>query len=164
MKKSRREYYIKNKERIRAYQRGRVEEDRKSKAKWARVLKQDVLWHYSNGAMRCKDCGDDTFAKLCIHHENGSGSIHRESLGVRGLQFYLYLRKTGFPDDPPLGVLCKTCNMGRRRAHYRFSVRTKLSRERIRYTKELRAKGLTYAEIGKVLGRTATRAWQICLS
>jgi len=162
MRADRKEYYLENKEKIKAYQRGRAKENKELKAKWSRQLKYDVLNHYSRGTMKCSRCGDTIFENLCLHHKNGYGARHRESLGLRGLQFYIYLRKEGFPNSPPLGVLCKTCNVRHKRLAYRVGSHRKLSQERINYAKELRGKGLTYEELGRILNVTSSWAWQIC--
>ena len=71
-------------------------------------IRRVVLDHY--GSSKCADCGanDD----LHLHHVNGDGAAHRRAIGAlgAGVAFYGRLVRDGFPDRPPLQVLCGACH------------------------------------------------------
>lgn len=48
---------------------------------------------------------------LSIDHINGGGSKHTKSLNRRGVTFYLWLIKQGFPDG--YQTLCYNCNFAK---------------------------------------------------
>jgi hypothetical protein len=65
--------------------------------------------------MSCACCGETEFDFLSLDHVNNDGQDHRKSLSLKGGgQFYVYLIKNGFPNDPPLQVACFNCNYGKR--------------------------------------------------
>jgi len=69
--------------------------------------KLEVLEAY--GGPVCAGCGGDNIETLEIDHIGGGGRKHlREENLSGGYQFYLWLRKNGFP--PGYRVLCPTCN------------------------------------------------------
>lgn len=72
-------------------------------------LRAAVLAHYGD---RCACCG--ATERLTIDHVNGDGAAHRAAvIGIpdtAGWHFYAWLVAEGFPDDPPLQVLCWPCN------------------------------------------------------
>lgn len=83
-----------------------------SGTKWFRELKLDVLNAYGG---KCACCDEDGPDFLHLDHVNGGGQEHRNSLTGRvghgaGGPFYTNLRKMGYPNDPPLRVLCANCN------------------------------------------------------
>src|ERR1022692_2684334 len=57
----------------------------------------------------CQCCGEQRLEFLSIDHVNGGGRAHRAKTGS-GKAFYRKLRTIGFPQDPPLRVLCHNCN------------------------------------------------------
>ena len=59
-------------------------------------------------------CGESDLMVLSLDHTNDDGAEHRRSLNKSGAAFYLHLRKNGFPNDPPLQVLCMSCQMRKR--------------------------------------------------
>lgn len=75
-----------------------------------RVLKLEVLSAY--GGLRCACCGEEHVEFLTLDHVNGGGNEHRLALtGSRtGGKLYRRLKELGFPNDPPLQVLCLNCN------------------------------------------------------
>lgn len=75
-----------------------------------RVLKLEVLNAY--GGTRCKCCGEEHTEFLTLDHVNGGGNEHRLALtGSRtGGRLYRRLKELGYPNDPPLQVLCLNCN------------------------------------------------------
>lgn len=72
-----------------------------------RKLKAEVIQAYGG---RCACCGEGGVDFLHIDHVNGGGKQHRKSLAGNASEFYPTLRKLGFPNDPPLRVLCGNCN------------------------------------------------------
>ena len=71
-------------------------------------VKLELLNHYSNGNMICSCCGEFRIECLAIDHIDGNGRKHRKKIGKEGFNFYLWLRKNGFPDG--YRVLCHNCN------------------------------------------------------
>ena len=101
LKRWRKVFYRKNKEKIRQYQKERNFE-----------IKQEILSYYGNGKLACVTCGETRIACLSIDHINGHGGEHRKSLGLAGKAFYPWLKKQGFP----LGyqTLCMNCQWVKR--------------------------------------------------
>lgn len=105
--KEKRRYWCK--ECCREYKRGKYRE-----------LKEDVLSHYSpQKPPVCANCGESALGELCLDHVNGGGRKHLKDIGLysakhnkilSGEPFYHWLKKHGYPSDPPLQVLCKDCN------------------------------------------------------
>ena len=97
------EYYLKNKERIKArilvYKRGLSEK-----------CKKIVFSHYGNGKIECNCCGETTLGFLTIDHIHGGGRIQSKSIG-RGVIFYNWLINSNFPEG--YQVLCMNCNWGK---------------------------------------------------
>lgn len=60
----------------------------------------------------CACCGESGQPFLAIDHVNGDGKQHRLSIshGKSGTAFYKALERRGYPNDPPLRVLCHNCN------------------------------------------------------
>jgi hypothetical protein len=85
-------------------------------------LREIAIEKYSNGTSCCMcECGcrESKLIYLDLDHVNGDGAAHRRLLfGNRnqaGHSFYVRLKKLGWPNDPPLRVLCVKCNVGRQR-------------------------------------------------
>jgi len=74
-------------------------------------LKLEVLFHYSNGLLKCACCGETEMEFLTIDHIHGDGNKERKKIGYGGLGFYYWLKKNGFPEG--YQVLCYSCNLGR---------------------------------------------------
>jgi len=67
------------------------------------------------GGERCVYCGSKQ--TLCLHHVDGDGKAHRQYLREHvhgGDNWYVALKKLGFPRTPRLIVLCKSCHLGHR--------------------------------------------------
>ena len=81
-----------------------------------RNLKTAALAAY--GGQVCKCCGETEYLFLTLDHVNNDGTQHRQDiLGLRKLSgwgFYQKLKSLGWPNDPPLQVLCYNCNNGKR--------------------------------------------------
>ena len=74
-----------------------------------RSIKEDVIWHYSFGTMRCAACGFNDIRSLSIDHINGGGSKHLRE--IKG-SLYSWLKNNNYP----LGfqVLCLNCQFIKR--------------------------------------------------
>ena len=82
-----------------------------------RKIRLEVLSHYG-GACQC--CGEGDMAFLELHHTNNDGKSHRRAIshGIGGTVFFAALKRLGFPDTPPLEVLCANCHTMKRFAKY----------------------------------------------
>lgn len=93
----------------RARRRWHTPEGKASTARSKNALKLQALEAY--GGPICMGCGSVAFEKLGLDHVNEDGAEHRRvSRMVTGHDSYRRLRDAGWPDDPPLQVLCKGCN------------------------------------------------------
>jgi hypothetical protein len=104
------EYYHKNKERIRKYMTQWREQNRLKLKEYAKEyrasLRKQVFDHYGR---ICKCCGETEDAFLTIDHTNGGGCKHRKGLGISsGTYFYAWLIKNNFPEG--FQTLCWNCN------------------------------------------------------
>lgn len=79
-------------------------------------LKTEALNAYGNGLCAC--CGEPDERFLTLDHVNNDGAEHRRSLSIWGQSmgsvFYRRMKSLGYPNDPPLQVLCFNCNNGKR--------------------------------------------------
>lgn len=80
------------------------------KSAYRKLVKQQCLDEYGK---TCK-CGVSDQDVLTLDHVNDDGKQHREDTKARGLNFYIHLRKNGFPNDPPLQVMCMKCQYRKR--------------------------------------------------
>lgn len=99
----------------------------KSRREWRRKVKKEVLSEYStqnNPICNWGSCGETDIEKLCLDHVNGGGREHMKSIGLYnpksnkilgGHPFYVWLRKHGYPIDPPLQVLCLQHNQDKQK-------------------------------------------------
>lgn len=73
-------------------------------------VKLDTLKAYGG---RCACCRESNPRFLTLDHVNKDGEKHRDAVsnGSSGYVFYRKLRAAGYPNDPPLRVLCQSCNM-----------------------------------------------------
>lgn len=85
------------------------------RARYVRSIKLECLENY--GGLRC-DCGKDDADVLTLDHVNDDGAEHRRETGTRGFNFYMMLRKSGFPSEPPLQVMCLNCQIKKRQRKY----------------------------------------------
>jgi hypothetical protein len=83
------------------------------KSDYRKLVKQQCLERYG---IICP-CGEDDKDVLTLDHVNDDGAAHRMETGTRGFNFYIYLRKNGFPNNPPLQVLCLKCQYRKRIAN-----------------------------------------------
>ncbi|MBD0372781.1 MAG: hypothetical protein ICV60_18195 [Pyrinomonadaceae bacterium] len=61
---------------------------------------------------QCACCGESALEFLAIDHVNGGGSKQRRELKRRGVNFYRWLKKQGFPQGE-YQALCHNCNMAK---------------------------------------------------
>jgi hypothetical protein len=78
-----------------------------------RNIKEDVIWHYSFGSMRCAACGFNDIRSLSIDHINGGGRKHLKE--IKG-SLYAWLKRNNYP----LGfqVLCMNCQFIKRQQYH----------------------------------------------
>jgi len=132
LKQYKREYHIKNRERInekvKLYYRANREKRLAYGKKWrdensdkmklyrqTHVLKLKEETFNAYGGRICVCCGETEPKFLSIDHINGGGNIHRKSLGNSGgKDFYTWLRKNNYPKG--FQVLCFNCNLAK--GHY----------------------------------------------
>jgi hypothetical protein len=119
VREANRQYYAANAEamrdRTRQWREANPEARREyERRRYADLLAQ-VLAYYSETdppSCACPGCG--ATENLSIDHVGAGGSAHREELfghkNAAGKPFYQWLVKNDFPDDPPLQVLCLSCN------------------------------------------------------
>lgn len=88
---------------------------RKTRRNLHRRYRDKCLFHYSGGTLRCACCGEDNIDFLTLDHVNNDGFHHRKKDRHKGKNTYFDLIKKGFPNDPPLQVLCFNCNCGKHR-------------------------------------------------
>ncbi len=80
-----------------------------SKMENYKKIKLDVLYHYSNGTLKCGCCGENDFNSLTIDHINNDGAKHRKKISIgSGQSIYQWLIKNNFPEG--FQVLCMNCN------------------------------------------------------
>lgn len=75
-----------------------------------RLIRLEVIKHYSNGSFSCKCCGETNQEFLAVDHTHGNGNKERKELKLgSGSPFFRYLRKNNYPEG--YRVLCHNCNM-----------------------------------------------------
>ena len=79
--------------------------------KYSRNIKLETLKAY--GGIICKCCGEDNVQFLTLDHVNNDGKHNRNPKSSLAWS-YSSLRAKGFPNNPPLQVLCYNCNNGKR--------------------------------------------------
>jgi len=82
-----------------------------------RRIRRETLEHYGGSPPNCNCCGEKNYEFLTLDHINNDGAKHRKELvgnsKISGAVFCRALKKHGFPNDPPLQVLCWNCNCAR---------------------------------------------------
>jgi len=104
-------YYQLHRDHLRAAAKARYwanrERERELRRKYREHAKIAAIEHYG-GVCAC--CGEWQIEFLALDHINGGGKAHRMKASGVGWQFYRWLARNGWPDDPPLRVLCHNCN------------------------------------------------------
>ena len=75
--------------------------------KYRNRIKALVLTHYGNGELKCTRCGFGDIRALTVDHLQGSGTKHKKGLGLKGIGFYNWLKKSGYPEG--YQTLCMNC-------------------------------------------------------
>ncbi len=89
-------YWIKNKERLKEYKRQHWKEVWKKERK-------EVLDHYGNMCVCCKETQEEF---LTIDHIHGGGNKHKKEMKISNI--YKWLIKNNFPEG--FRLLCYNCN------------------------------------------------------
>jgi hypothetical protein len=76
---------------------------------WRMGLRMEALRAYGGTVPACACCGESTVEFLSVDHINGGGRQHRLEVGMRGGEFYRWLKNNGYPTG--YRVLCHNCNM-----------------------------------------------------
>lgn len=77
-------------------------------------IKREIFSHYAKGNLACQECGIEDLRVLTLDHPDGGGRQHRLKLGITsGSEFYLYLKRNGFPGT--FNILCYNHNSGKDR-------------------------------------------------
>lgn len=74
-------------------------------------IKEDALEAY--GGAICVCCGESGLWFLTLDHVNNDGHLQRKDAGMLYTS-YTALHVKGYPQTPPLQVLCYNCNNGKR--------------------------------------------------
>ncbi len=86
---------------------------RENQRKRRKIIKIQVISHYSKEQMKCCRCGFDDMRALSIDHIEGGGVKHRKSLNfIGGCAFYRWLVKNNLPTG--YQVLCMNCQFIKR--------------------------------------------------
>ena len=75
------------------------------KAAYVQKTKHEILEQYG----KICSCGESDEIVLTLDHVDDDGAEHRRSIDCRGFNFYIWLRKNEYPNNPPLKVLCANC-------------------------------------------------------
>lgn len=113
---------------LRAYRRAHPDKRQRQRDRRAYMRAYHQALHLealnAYGGPVCARC--DSTGRLQLDHVNGDGAQHRRSLtgsprGRGAHVFYSALKRLGWPNDPPLQVLCAPCN--RRKQHAEDSLK-----------------------------------------
>jgi len=96
----------------------------------SREIRLEVIDYYSNGEMKCKECGENNIEFLEIDHIDGGGNKHKKEEKYTNL--YHYLKRNNFPDG--YQILCSSCNSKKVKLAAREKGMYGTSNQRYRYT------------------------------
>lgn len=88
------------------YQRTRPVIDAKGREERLKV-KFAVIEAYGG---KCMCCGEPNWEFLSMDHIGGGGNLHRKKTGLKGVDFYRWLRRNKFPKTD-YQLLCYNCNL-----------------------------------------------------
>lgn len=94
---------LKDKKKLRQYQRGRYTIDAKRRLVSNQKLKVEVLNHYGYGKCSCFRCGFSDLRALTLDHING----RKRSSDKYGQRLYRQLKEDGYPEG--YMTLCMNC-------------------------------------------------------
>ena len=114
IKAQKKEYRQKNKERINEYARKNYQENKErrkaQKKEYKQKIKESIYNHYSNGVIECACCGEKEIDFLSLDHIYNNGGKHRKKTGG-SFRILLWAIKNNFP--PIFQVLCMNCNFSK---------------------------------------------------
>ena len=111
------ESYVENSEKIKE----RVAKYRKENidkvAAWDKIssnkIKEEIMLHYCNGDIKCKNCLENDIRLLTIDHIEGNGNDHRKKTKCGcGQTMCFWLKKNNFPEG--FQILCWDCQWKKR--------------------------------------------------
>jgi len=75
----------------------------------------EIIYHYSNGKMKCNSCGEDIYEFLEIDHLNGGGHQHYTKTHGKVMNDII---KNNFPEE--YQILCSNCNIKKLKEVYKL--------------------------------------------
>jgi hypothetical protein len=106
-------------------------------------LKTEILTHYANGELKCRNCSEFDLSVLTIDHINGDGAKHRREIGfyrTGGYKFYQWLKKNSHPSG--FQTLCFNCQFRKRAVEMRSDNPTHLQLVRAKYARSIKVQCL----------------------
>lgn len=83
-----------------------------TRLRYQEKTRMEILSIYSNGTMKCVNCGCDEIDCLSIDHVNNDGYLQRKNKSCSGFYFYQWIKNNGYPEE--FQVLCRNCNWKKR--------------------------------------------------
>lgn len=90
--------------------------DYKKNREYRTLLKRKVMYHYSNGRLCCRCCGERHMEFLTIDHINNDGAEHRRKIGKTQYDVCRWIINNNFPEG--FQVLCFNCNCAKEYSGY----------------------------------------------
>lgn len=117
--KAMKEYYERNKEKIKKRRKEYREKTRThyrelGRKRW-HMLRMKALIHYGGDPPKCACCGESHIKFLTIDHIGGNGNKHRRNVVGR---IEGWLAKNNYPEG--FQVLCMNCNFAKKGSNVRF--------------------------------------------
>lgn len=101
-----REYYRKHKDEV-GFKLKRADSNKRSIQK----LRMAILVYYGGSPPKCACCGEAYIEFLCIDHIDGNGNKHRKEVKAVGNNIYFWLKKNKYPKG--FRILCHNCNLAK---------------------------------------------------
>jgi len=86
-----------------------IDKERQLSKDNSRNKRLEVLYHYSNGGMKCEICGETHYEFLEIDHIHNDGNRHRNEIGKSGRDLILWILDNNFPYG--FQIICRNCNV-----------------------------------------------------
>lgn len=100
-------YRQRNKERLKEYDKKNKEKKKEHNKEYNQKMKELVYNQYSNGVIECACCGEKEIDFLSLDHIYNNGGNHRKKIGG-GNRVLSWAIKNNFP--PIFQLLCMNCN------------------------------------------------------